>query len=112
MSPAWLDAMALEAERDLVFLFAIANWAKRSAERSIKPEELPPLIAMAATALFERGCAVGFGDPDSEQWQVWPLASGAAAALGTEVSELWAADQDRFEFLAFARRPKQASLKL
>ena len=65
---AWVQALANEARRDLVFLWHITEG--RFGRPSYESSELHKLVERVASALVDYGCMVGFGDPDSVNWRV------------------------------------------
>ena len=99
---AWVQRLANEARRDLVFLWHITGG--RFGGPSYQASELPAALERVASGLIECGCLVGFGDPDSEGWQVPTELSASAENRGQRISDMWRQDPDGFQFLVFALR--------
>ena len=98
----WVDALVREASRDLVFLWYITQG--RLGGITYASSELPAAIERICRSMLERGCMVGFGDPDSPDWDV-PSALGVPIdERARRVAELWMSDPKQFESLVFALR--------
>ncbi|MDZ7920214.1 hypothetical protein [Rhodoferax sp.] len=63
---AWVDHLLVEARRDLVFLWHIIQG--KFGGRIIPAAELPSTLERIVESLLEKGCTVGFGNPDSPEW--------------------------------------------
>ena len=103
----WVDALVREAGRDLVFLWHISGG--RLGGPKYTSAELPAAIERISRSMLERGCIVGFGDPDSDSWEVPSALAVPIEEQARRVAELWASDPKQFEFLVFALRPKTLS---
>lgn len=99
----WISILAAEAERDLIFLWNITSGSFGG--RKYAASELPSVVARVTAALFNENCQVGFGNPDSKEWQAATEVLRTADP-GTEIATRWLAAPKEFEFLVFARRPK------
>lgn len=98
---SWIDALLAEAERDVVFAWHITQGSFGGPK--LEQSEWSNLLKAAARSLIERGCNVGFGDPDAENWKPIAVAASPVSAAEQVVAH-WAAEPSQFEFLAFAKR--------
>lgn len=99
---AWLDVLEREAQRDLVFLWHIAQ--SRFGGPSYPAAEVPFAVDRVSCALLERGCKLGFGDPDSPSWHVPVELSGTPQEQGALLAAAWQQNPEKWQFLVFARR--------
>ena len=99
---AWVQALANEARRDLVFLWHITEG--RFGRPSYESSELHKLVERVASALLDYDCIVGFGDPDSVNWRVPSELAIASAEKGKCIAHLWQSEPDAYQFLVFALR--------
>ena len=99
---AWVDVLANEAHRDLVFLWHITGG--RFGGPSYQPSELPEAIERISSALVRCGCLVGFGDPGTQSWRVPAELEVDSESKGRRIAALWCKDPTALEFLVFAQR--------
>jgi hypothetical protein len=86
----------------VVFLWYITQG--RLGGPSFAPDRAPAIIERVARALLKRGCVVGFGDPDSAEWNVPIELDVPNEKKAVRIAKLWMEDPKRFESLVFARR--------
>jgi hypothetical protein len=99
---AWFSNLLLEARRDLVFAWHIAQGCFADTKEH---EEVPlQLFAEATEHLLNAGCKVGFGDPDSSGWKDLPNLNPACELKARLIAEMWLSDKEHYEFLVFAIR--------
>ena len=96
----WVEALVCEARRDLVFLWHIEQGRIGGAGNMIDEST----VLMVIEALLERGCNVGFGDPDSLSWRIPPQLRGPSLQLAHAIVALRQAQPSEYEFLVFAVR--------
>lgn len=104
LEESWIADLLQEAERDVVFLWHIADCRYGGPKYSAL--ELPGAVVRVTNELITRGCVVGFGDPDSSEWKP----SDELLALenpGNAIAAGWFEDRHNYEFLVFAVRRKK-----
>lgn len=100
----WIDVLAREAERDLVFLWHITGG--RLGGTKPQPDQVLATLARVSDGLLTHGCVVGFGNPDSPDWHELPELQGLIGPKGKVIAELWNANPAAYEFLVFALRKR------
>lgn len=101
---AWVDSLLDEARRDLVFLWHIIQG--RFGGRRVPVAELPSTLEQIVAALLEKGCSVGFGNPDSPEWTVPEALCLEPQEIPAAVVRLWSESPSDYEFLVFVSRER------
>lgn len=102
--PEWIENLLAEARRDVVYVFNITQGAYGGPKPMPSEAELPGLIEQVAEALLQRGCVVGFGDPDSNKWRVPNELHVPFEHKPSAISRSWVKSPEEFQFLVFALR--------
>ena len=102
LEAVWVDVLADEARRDLVFLWHITQGAFGGP--MIPAPDLPSRLERIVAALLERGCSVGFGEPNSLAWTVPKELTLERREIPSAVVRLWLESPENYKFLVFALR--------
>jgi hypothetical protein len=104
----WVQTLLAEAKRDLVFVFNIASGAFGGPRPAPAQGEVPGLLERVAAALLERGCIVGLGNPDTDDWVLPERLRVAPGRLPATIASFYAECPDEARFLVFAHRANRS----